>query len=100
MANHSFMIESMRVDIQTVPLSHEAVAELLARATDTGLHCPPKIDLEHSIGKKHLRAHRDRDGFFVRQGAKGRSKIRLADKCKVTSFNGEPTLFRFYLEGY
>lgn len=54
------------------------------------------LDSEHRWGRSHLRLHKDRGGYFVRVGKRGANKEYLG-KCKLTLFDGVPTLFSFTL---
>jgi hypothetical protein len=48
-------------------------------------------------GRRHLRLHRDKAGYYVRRGRRGSGKQYL-DRCKITFINGEPTLFSYFFE--
>ena len=52
------------------------------------------IDKDSRWCRSNLRLHRDKGGFFVRVGMRGSSKQYLG-KCKITFFDGEPTLLAF-----
>lgn len=77
---------------RTLPLNEETVARHLA--TQVECHGTVMIDFASRWGRRHLKLHKDRNGYFVRVGRRGSSKQYLG-RCKVTYFDGEPTLFQY-----
>ncbi len=84
----------MKLSWKTLPLTDEAVA--LHLADKIALSSRVMLDSASRSGRSHLRLHSDRGGHFVRIGRRGSCKQYLG-RCKVTYFDGEPTLFQFTL---
>lgn len=82
-------------------LADPRVADHLDRAIDKSVRWKHKIIVEnYGRSKSRLRPHRAADGrFFVRAGYKGSGRAYLADKCEITIIDGDPSIFRFYVEG-
>lgn len=79
---------------KTLPLSDELVSShLTAQAECFGT---VMLDFASRMGRSHLRLHRDGQGYFVRCGRRGSLKQYLG-RCKVTYFDGEPSLFAYTL---
>lgn len=78
-----------RIKIRLVGLDHEVAAEKLAECfISYGRHV--HLDGAGHGKRSHLRLHKDRQGYFVRRGVRGRDKEYLG-RCKVTWLNDEPT---------
>jgi hypothetical protein len=86
--------EEPKLGRKTLPLGDELVATHLA----TQIECfgTVMLDFASRWGRHHLRLHHDRQGYFVRSGRRGSCK-RYLGRCKVTYFDGEPTLFAYTL---
>lgn len=77
---------------KTLPLTDEVVAAHLA--TQAECFGTVMLDFASRTGRRHLKLHKDGNGYFVRCGRRGSSRQYLG-RCKVTYFDGEPTLFSF-----
>lgn len=87
------MHDEPKLGWKTVDLTHEIPATFLEK--EIASHRPQvMIDKDSRWGRSHLRLHKDGRGFFVRAGRRGSSKQYLG-KCKITFFDGEPTLLAF-----
>lgn len=90
-----------RIAWTVATLTDPRVAAHLDQAADKASRWRSKIIVENYSRKKSiLRPHRAADGrFFVRTGYRGGGRLYLADKCEIVLIDGDPSIFRFYVEG-